>query len=100
MYDLNWRIQGLKISDFERDEGNTLHLELGHGITPEEAEEVFANRPLYRRTKRKHYVAFGPTIAGRYLAIVFDWRSKGMARVITGWDMKGAEIQYYKKHTW
>ena len=99
MYDLNWRGQRLKISDFEWDEGNTLHSELGHGITPEEAEEAFANRPLYRRTKKKHYVAFGPTSAGRYLAIVFDWRLKGIARVITGWDMKRAEIQYYKKHT-
>jgi len=89
----------LKISEFEWDEGNTLHLELGHGITPEEAEEVFANRPLYRRTKKKHYVAFGPTSAGRYLAIVFDWGLKGVARVITGWDMKGAEIQYYKNHS-
>ena len=88
----------LRIGDFEWDEGNTLHLELGHGLTPEEAEEVFANRPLYRRTKKKHYVAFGPTFAGRFLTIVFDWKPKGVVRVITGWDMRRAEIQYYKKH--
>ncbi len=86
----------MKISDFEWDEGNVLHLELGHGLTPEEAEEVFANRPLYRRTKKKHYGAMGPTFAGRYLTIVFDWRSKGVVRIITGWDMRRTEIQYYK----
>jgi len=88
----------LRIADFEWDEGNTLHLELRHGLTAEEAEEVFANRPLYRRTQKKHYVAFGPTFAGRYLTIVFEWREKGLVRVITGWDMKRTEIQYYRKH--
>jgi uncharacterized DUF497 family protein len=88
----------LRILDFLWDEGNTIHLELGHGIIPEEAEEVFANKPLFRRTKKKHYVAFGPTSAGRYLTVVFEVKPKGIIRVITGWDMKRAEIQYYKKH--
>ncbi len=88
----------MRISEFEWDEGNSTHLELGHGITPEEAEEVFAHKPLFRRTKQKHYAAFGPTLAGRFLTIVFDWKARGIVRVITGWDMKRAEIQYYKKH--
>lgn len=88
----------MRILDFLWDEGNTIHLELGHGIIPEEAEEVFANKPLFRRTKKKHYVAFGPTSAGRYLTVVFEVKPKGIIRVITGWDMKRAEIQYYKKH--
>lgn len=88
----------MRILDFLWDEGNTIHLELGHGIIPEEAEEVFANKPLFRRTKKKHYVAFGPTNAGRYLTVVFEVKPKGIIRVITGWDMKRAEIQYYKKH--
>jgi hypothetical protein len=30
------------------DEGNTHHLQLGHGIEPDEAEEVFANEPFFR----------------------------------------------------
>ena len=42
----------MKILDFEWDEGNTLHLQLGHGIEPQEAEEVFAARPLFKRTKK------------------------------------------------
>ena len=86
----------LRISDFEWDESNTLHLELGHGITLEEAEEVFANRPLFRRTKKGHHAAFGPTFSGRYLTIVFNVKPKGIVRPITGWDMKRAEIRYYK----
>ena len=39
--------QGLRISDFEWDEGNSFHLQLVHRIGPEEAEEVFANNPLF-----------------------------------------------------
>lgn len=88
----------MRISEFEWDEGNSTHLALGHGITPEEAEEVFAHKPLFRRTKQKHYAACGPTLAGRFLTIVFDWKARGIVRVVTGWDMKRAEIQYYKKH--
>jgi uncharacterized protein len=88
----------LKISDFEWDEANSLHLQLGHGIEPEEVEEVFANSPLYRKTKRGHYAVFGPTLEGRYLTVVFELKPGGLARPITGWDMSRAEIRYYKKN--
>jgi uncharacterized DUF497 family protein len=88
----------LRISEFEWDDGNALHLELGHGIKPEEAEEVFANKPIFRRTKKRHYVTFGPTTAGRYLTVIFELKAKGIVCPITAWDMKRAEIQYYKKH--
>ena len=88
----------MRISEFEWDEGNALHLQLRHGISPEEAEEVFANNPLFNRTKKGHYAVFGPTSEGRYLTIVFELKAKGIARPITGWDMSRAEIRYYKKH--
>ena len=42
----------MKISDFEWDEGNALHLQLGHGIEPDEAEEVFAVARLSAARKR------------------------------------------------
>ncbi|MDL1962321.1 MAG: BrnT family toxin [Deltaproteobacteria bacterium] len=87
----------MRISDFEWDEGNAVHLELGHGIEPEEVEDVFATSPVFRRTKRGHYAVFGPITEGRYLTIVFDLKPKGLARPITGWDMSQKEIQYYKK---
>ena len=88
----------MRISDFEWDEGNALHLQLEHGIEPDEAEEVFAVAPLIRRTKKGHYVAFGPTLRGRYLTIVFERKLKGLVRPITGWDMSRAEIRYYRKN--
>ncbi|MDA2923631.1 BrnT family toxin [Acidobacteria bacterium AH-259-L09] len=88
----------MRISRFEWDDGNILHLGLGHGIEPEEAEEVFAVAPLFRKTKRGHYAAFGPALSGRLLVIVFERKAKGLVRVITGWDMDAAERRYYQRH--
>jgi uncharacterized protein len=87
----------MRIREFEWDDGNCLHLELGHGITPCEAEEVIAQRPVLKRTKKGHYTAFGPTQAGRYLIVIFELKAIDVARVITGWDMKPSEIKYYKR---
>jgi uncharacterized protein len=87
----------VRISGFEWDEGNVVHVTLGHGIEPEEAEEVFAVSPVYRKTKRGHYSAFGPTRAGRLLVLVFEMKEKGLARVITGWDMDSAERRYFQQ---
>ena len=86
----------MRISEFEWDDANMLHLALGHGIEPEEAEEVFAVSPLFRRTKRGHYAAFGRTQSGRLLVIVFEMKGGGIARIITGWDMDSAERRYYR----
>jgi len=88
----------LRIKEFEWDEGNAIHLQLRHGIEPEEAEEAFAYNPIFRRTKKGHYAVFGQTSAGRYLTIVFELKAGGIARPITGWDMKRDEIRYFKRH--
>ena len=88
----------MRITNFDWDDGNVVHLELGHGVKPDEAEEVFAYKPLYRKTKKEHYVAMGPTQEGRYLTVVFELKKDGLARVITGWDMDRAEIRYWRKH--
>jgi len=87
----------LKISGFEWDEWNSQHIELRHGIEPEESEEVFGMRPLFRKTRKGNYVAMGPTLAGRYLIVIFEMKEKGIARVITGWDMDDAEKRFYIK---
>ena len=87
----------MRISEFEWDDGNMLHLALGHGIEAEEAEEVLAVRPLVRKTKHGHYAAFGPTQAGRLLVIVFEKKAGLLVRVITGSDMRVAERKYYQR---
>lgn len=88
----------MKIREFEWDNGNVVHIELCHGIKPEEAEEVFAVKPLFRKTKRGHYAAMGPTIDGRFLTIVFELKGNGIARIITDWDMEQAEKKYWRKY--
>jgi uncharacterized DUF497 family protein len=87
----------MKISGFEWDAGNILHITLGHGIEPEESEAVFAIAPIYRKTKRGHYVAFGRAASGRLLMIVFENKGGGVVRVITGWDMNEPERRYYMR---
>jgi len=89
---------GMRISAFEWDHGNILHIALGHGIEPEEAEEVFAVAPLFRLTKRGHYAVFGPSRSGRLLVVVFARKRAAIARVITGWDMTTAERRYWQRH--
>ena len=86
----------MKISGFEWDDGNVLHLALGHGIEADEAEEVLAVAPLVRKTKRGHYAAFGRTLTGRLLVIVLEKKRGGLVRVITGWDMNSRERRYYE----
>ena len=88
----------MRIVDFEWDEGNIVHLVLGHGIEPEEAEEVFAVAPLFRKTRLGHYAAFGRTLSGRLLVIVFEKKAAGVVRPITGWDMDAAEHRNYWRH--
>lgn len=85
----------MKISGFEWDDGNILHLAFQHGVEPEEAEEVFAAAPIFRRTKRGHYAAFGRTLGGRLLVIVFEQKKERVVRIITAWDMDASERRYY-----
>ena len=87
----------MRILEFEWDDINILHLELGHGITPDEAEEVFAEEPEFRRLRRKRYAALGPTASGRFLALVFKLNPRGLARVLTGWDMEPIDRRMYER---
>ena len=88
----------MRISDFEWDDRNALHIALNHGVEPEEAEDVFAVAPIFRKTKRGHYAAFGRTLAGRLLVIVFEKKREGVIRIITGWDMDASERRYYVRN--
>ncbi|MBU0566838.1 BrnT family toxin [bacterium] len=87
----------MRIRDFEWDDGNILHLELIHGIQLYEAEEAIVHKPLFRKVKKAKYAAFGYTLDGRYLVLVFQKKSKGKIRVVTGWDMDEKERRYYKR---
>ncbi len=72
-------------------------VESKHGILPEEVEEVFCNRPKYRRAQRGRvegedlYHAYGQTDAGRYVLVVFIYKTGRVALVISARDMEPRE---------
>ena len=78
-------------------------IEAKHGVTWEEVEEVFANRPrLFRFLKadqysEPRYYALGRTSAGRYLTVVFVPVTPNQAKVISARDMDASERRRYGK---
>ncbi len=71
--------------DYELDEEELA----GHGVSADEAVEVIWNGFDVRRNKGYHggYQLLGRTDAGRMLRLIVYEKSKGLIRVITGWDV-------------
>lgn len=72
-----------------------------HGVTPEEAEEVFFHEPLVLRSDVRHsrgekrYYALGRSAGRRLLFVAFSVRGK-LIRVISAGDMNRNETQIYE----
>ena len=85
--------------ELERDDANVDHLAL-HGISPDEVEELF-EAPVIRRRggtdARDRFRVLGRTGAGRYLAIVYQQKARGLIRPFTGWDMRPHERDLYDR---
>lgn len=86
----------MKINDFIWDDGNIDHI-ARHGVTPDEAEEVFVNRPKFFKSRQERYAALGKSSQGRYLFVVFLYQGKGCARVVTARNMTKTERRLYQK---
>lgn len=86
----------MRISRFEWDEGNIYHI-ARHNVEPDEAEEVFANFPHYRKAKINRMTAYGQTDSGRYLFVVFERKSGGVIRVVTAREMNHSERRCYRR---
>jgi uncharacterized DUF497 family protein len=85
----------MRIDRFEWDRTNRSHL-ARHKVMPEEAEEVFIG-PLYlRRSRSGRYLAYGRTLGGRYLIVVFELFGTTV-RVITARDMTESEKSLYRR---
>lgn len=86
----------MKINRFEWDNGNTGHISR-HNVTPDEAEEVFADdAAIFLRSHSGRYVALGQTEAGRYLTVVYEWKSGGVVRVVTAFGMDEKDKRRYR----
>lgn len=76
-----------------------------HFVTPEEVEEAVYDDPgrVIQRLKaaeydprRMVYRLLGRTEAGRYLAVIFIYKGRGRAYLVTARDMTPAERRYYR----
>jgi len=73
-----------------------------HRLTPKEVEEAcFRLERLVlrgpKRRRKKRYLIYSQTEAGRYLLIVLEPLGKGKARVITARDLTDRERRFYQK---
>jgi len=88
---------------FDWDDGNIHKNWEQHGVSPDEAEDVFFHEPLVVRSDLRHsksekrYFALGQTGAGRRLFVVFTVRRK-LIRVISVRDMNRNETEAYERH--
>jgi len=88
---------------FDWDDANTHKNWERHGVSPEEAEEVFFRAPLMVRSDIRHsktekrYYALGDTAAGRRLFIAFTIRLK-LIRVISARDMNRNETKVWESY--
>jgi uncharacterized DUF497 family protein len=72
------------------DERNIAHI-AKHSVSPEEVEEVFFDDTPHFRRHGKVFCAFGQTMSGRYLFVVFRFVTPNTVRVITARDMTEKE---------
>ena len=86
---------------FDWHEGNADKNWVSHGVTPQEAEQVFFNQPLIVADDRKHsenerrYFVLGQTDKDRALFIALTVREERI-RVITARDMSRKERKVYQ----
>jgi uncharacterized DUF497 family protein len=76
-------------------------LEHKHRVMPDEVEQVLFSKPFIRRAEKGRvqgedvYVAYGQTVAGRYLVVFFILKYQTAALPISARDMTQAERRYY-----
>ena len=72
-----------------------------HGVRPEEVEEIFFRKPLYRKVQKGHipgenlYAAMGQTNTGRYIIVFFIYKASREALIISARVMDQKERRQY-----
>lgn len=91
-----------KITGFEWDKGNIDKSYQKHGITPNEAEEVFLDKnvgiekDIKHQEKEARYIAIGMTLNEKLLFVVFTMRDS-MIRVVSARKASKKERRLYEK---
>jgi uncharacterized DUF497 family protein len=81
--------------EFWWDDDNVDHI-ANHGVEPYEAEQVLANQAWIRRTSGGKYLAYGQTVSGRFLLVVFAPKPGTRLRVVTAREMTPMERRRYR----
>ena len=78
-------------------------LDQKHHVIAEEVEEVFFNKPIYRKIKKGHipgedlYATLGRSNAGRYLIVFFIYKLTREALIISAREMDNSERRLYER---
>ena len=67
-----------------------------HNVLPEEVEQVFRNKHFVKRQKNV-LLAYGKSISGRYLFVVFQRKGANQLKLITARDMTKKERKLYRR---
>lgn len=86
----------LQLIELEWDDANRDHV-LRHQVSIEEVEEVLYFEPHLRRTRQGRYLAYGQTLSGRHLVVVFVHRGRGRARPVTARPMDVRERRLLRR---
>lgn len=82
---------------FDWNQANIGHI-ARHGITPEEAEQVFANDPIELGSQfvrgEERFQVVGFTTNGRWLCVITTERGENI-RVVTAYDAGNWQIESY-----
>ena len=88
---------------FDWNEANVANNWERHGVTPEEAEDVFFHDPFVLRSdpghsrREKRYWALGKTAQERRLFVAFTIRGR-LIRVVSVRDMSPREVEEYQRY--
>jgi uncharacterized DUF497 family protein len=95
-----------RIVGFDWDTGNSAKSVDRHDVSPMEAEQVFANEPLFITPDQAHsqteqrYRALGKTRNDRLLTVIFTLRElETKIRIISARDMHRKEKALYESET-
>ncbi len=69
----------MEITSFEWDPANEFHA-IRHGVSRDEIEEAIVQAFLIRKGRSGVYLAYGKTLDGRFILVVFDYKGRGKAR--------------------
>ena len=86
---------------FDWDEHNALHIEEEHGVSVQEAEELFDDddRLYIRRSDtdtERRWMFIGRTFAGRLLVVIYTWRNRKI-RVVTVREPNRRERSFWSR---